>query len=63
MSAILLGLGFILSFSGCADSCESLQQEFDEITDSFQQNPESVFERGPELEALGNQMEESGCLG
>lgn len=63
LAAMLLGLGLVLPLSACGDSCESLQEEIQEIGREIQQSPGSAMERGEELQELRDKLQEMGCLG
>jgi hypothetical protein len=59
---LLFGVGLILFLSGCGDSCESVQDEIQEIGRAIQKNPQTAMERGEELEELKNKLQEMDCL-
>ena len=63
-ATLLLGLGLGAALLACGgDSCESVQAEIEQIGREINENPDTVFDRAEELEALGNQLQEMGCLG
>ena len=67
-TALLLGIGFILSFTGCADSansCESIQEKIMELGLEIQQNPETALDedRGRRLQELGDRLQTMDCQG
>ncbi len=60
---VTAGLGMVLGLSGCGESCESVQDEIEEIGRDIQKNPSSAPGRAEELEDLRDKLQEMGCLG
>ncbi|MEZ4587182.1 MAG: hypothetical protein R2909_12335 [Gemmatimonadales bacterium] len=64
LPTLLLGLGLALSLAACGgDSCESLQDDIEEIGREIQQDPSTALDRAGELETLRKRLEELECLG
>jgi hypothetical protein len=64
LPSLFLVLGLSVSLLACGgDSCESLQEEFEEIGREIEANPETVLDRAEELQELGERMQEMGCVG
>ncbi len=59
---ILLAFMLTGALSGCGRSCEDIQDDIMEISREIQKKPETAWDRGKELEALKNELEETGCL-
>ncbi|MCW8907118.1 MAG: hypothetical protein OQL28_07700 [Sedimenticola sp.] len=53
--------GTTLLLSGCGDSCESIQDEIQDIGMEVQKDPASAMDRSDELEALRDKLQEMGC--
>lgn len=63
-ATLFLALGLGVSLLACGgDSCESLQEEFEQIGREIEANPETVLDRAEELQELGERMQEMGCVG
>ena len=63
---ILFTLGLALLLAGCGGAtCESLQEEIEDIGRAIQEDPSKALDEatGKELEALSNKLQELGCLG
>jgi len=60
--ALLLGLGLVLTLLGCGDTCESVQEDIQEIGREIQKNPASAMDQAEELSALKDKLIELDCL-
>lgn len=58
-----VGLGLVALSTGCSESCESIQQEIQEVGQEIRSNPGSAMDRAEELEQLRNKYQEMGCAG
>lgn len=54
-------LGMVLVLSACGESCESLQDQMQDIGREIQGDPSSAMDRSEELEDLRDKMQEMGC--
>jgi hypothetical protein len=64
--AASFGLAFALALPGCGgDSCESVQDEIQELGREIQKDPKKAMEAdtGKKLEELGDKLQEMDCLG
>lgn len=59
---LAFGLMAMASLSACGESCEDLNEAFEQITREIAEEPETVLDRSAELEEIGKKMEENGCL-
>lgn len=48
---------------GCGASCESLQEELQDIGKEIRNNPETALDRAEELDGLRQKLEDLGCMG
>lgn len=60
---VMAGLGMVLGLAGCGESCESVQNEIEDIGREISKNPSSAPDRAEELEALRDKLQEMDCLG
>lgn len=60
---VTAGFGMLLGLSGCGESCESVQDDIEEIGREISRDPSSAPDRAEELEALRDKLQEMGCLG
>ncbi len=63
LATVFVAIGLMLSPLACTDSCESVQNEIEEIGREIQKNPASAPDRAGELESLRKKLEDMGCLG
>jgi len=61
-SIILIPILMVLP--GCSDSCESVEQEIQQIAREINKNPnKDPWDRAEELQELKNKYQELGCMG
>jgi len=62
----VLGATAVLTLAGCGgDTCESVQQEIQELGMEIQKDPQKAMDgdTGEQLAALRDKLQEMGCLG
>lgn len=59
----VLAVAGIAMLSGCGETCESVQEDLQELGTEIRKNPETAFDRAEELEALRDKLQAMDCIG